>query len=67
MSYLDFPSPVVERGMVLHKMIRLIVHALGGEGYLNFMGNEFGIDWFALTNNLISVLFPKLDSGNHHV
>ena len=23
-------------------MIRLIVHGLGGEGYLNFMGNEFG-------------------------
>lgn len=23
-------------------MIRLLVHALGGEGYLNFIGNEFG-------------------------
>lgn len=23
-------------------MIRLLVHALGGEGYLNFEGNEFG-------------------------
>ena len=23
-------------------MIRLITHALGGEGYLNFVGNEFG-------------------------
>ena len=42
MSYLDFPGPVVERGIALHKMIRLIVHGLGGEGYLNFMGNEFG-------------------------
>jgi hypothetical protein len=42
MSYFDFPSPVVERGIALHKMIRLIVHALGGEGYLNFIGNEFG-------------------------
>ena len=28
--------------MALHKMIRLITFALGGEGYLNFMGNEFG-------------------------
>jgi 1,4-alpha-glucan branching enzyme len=27
------------RGMALHKMIRLITFALGGEGYLNFMGN----------------------------
>lgn len=28
--------------MSLHKMIRLITHGLGGEGYLNFEGNEFG-------------------------
>lgn len=33
---------VIERGVALHKMIRLITFALGGEGYLNFMGNEFG-------------------------
>lgn len=33
---------VVNRGIALHKMIRLITIALGGEGYLNFMGNEFG-------------------------
>jgi len=32
----------VDRGMALHKMIRLITLALGGEGYLNFIGNEFG-------------------------
>jgi 1,4-alpha-glucan branching enzyme len=32
----------VDRGMALHKMIRLVTMALGGEGYLNFMGNEFG-------------------------
>jgi len=34
--------PVIERGIALHKMIRLITLALGGEGWLNFMGNEFG-------------------------
>jgi 1,4-alpha-glucan branching enzyme len=34
--------PVIERGLALHKMIRLITIALGGEGWLNFMGNEFG-------------------------
>jgi hypothetical protein len=40
---LDGPStPAVDRGIALHKMIRLITMALGGEGYLNFMGNEFG-------------------------
>jgi len=32
----------VSRGMALHKMIRLITMTLAGEGYLNFMGNEFG-------------------------
>jgi 1,4-alpha-glucan branching enzyme len=35
-------SPVIERGTALHKMIRLITFSLAGEGYLNFMGNEFG-------------------------
>jgi 1,4-alpha-glucan branching enzyme len=32
----------VDRGMALHKMIRLITMATAGSGYLNFMGNEFG-------------------------
>lgn len=32
----------VERGVALHKMIRLITLATAGSGYLNFMGNEFG-------------------------
>lgn len=35
-------SVVIDRGVALHKMIRLITFALAGEGYLNFMGNEFG-------------------------
>ncbi|KAJ8483724.1 hypothetical protein OPV22_016209 [Ensete ventricosum] len=40
---LDLPStPRIDRGIALHKMIRLITMGLGGEGYLNFMGNEFG-------------------------
>jgi len=42
MSTLTAFTPVIERGMALHKMIRLLTHALGGEGYLNFEGNEFG-------------------------
>ncbi len=33
---------VVDRGIALHKMIRMVTMTLGGEGYLNFMGNEFG-------------------------
>jgi 1,4-alpha-glucan branching enzyme len=32
----------VDRGLALHKMIRLITLATAGHGYLNFMGNEFG-------------------------
>ncbi|MDR1129441.1 MAG: alpha amylase C-terminal domain-containing protein [Prevotellaceae bacterium] len=32
----------VDRGIALHKMIRLASLATAGNGYLNFMGNEFG-------------------------
>ena len=32
----------VDRGMALHKIIRLITLATAADGYLNFMGNEFG-------------------------
>ncbi len=35
-------NPVIERGIALHKLLRLITISLGGEGYLNFIGNEFG-------------------------
>ena len=33
---------IIDRGMALHKMIRLLTMSLGGSGYLTFMGNEFG-------------------------
>lgn len=33
---------VIDRAIALHKMIRLFTLSGGGEGYLNFMGNEFG-------------------------
>eukprot|EP00096_Caligus_rogercresseyi_P014748 TRINITY_DN7241_c0_g1_i1.p1 TRINITY_DN7241_c0_g1~~TRINITY_DN7241_c0_g1_i1.p1 ORF type:complete len:698 (+),score=186.61 TRINITY_DN7241_c0_g1_i1:63-2156(+) len=42
MSSLQPANDVIVRGMSLLKVMRLLVHALGGEGYLNFMGNEFG-------------------------
>jgi 1,4-alpha-glucan branching enzyme len=42
MSVLSPLTSVIDRGMALHKMIRLLTHSLGGEGYLNFEGNEFG-------------------------
>lgn len=37
---------IISRAIELHKLIRFITITLGGEGYLNFMGNEFGHpDW----------------------
>lgn len=33
---------LVDRGVALHKIIRLATAATAGGGYLNFMGNEFG-------------------------
>ena len=35
-------NAIIDRGVALHKMIRLLTASLAGEGYLNFMGNEFG-------------------------
>lgn len=35
-------SLIVDRGIALHKMIRLFTISTGGQAYLNFMGNEFG-------------------------
>ncbi len=35
-------NAVVDRGLALHKMMRLATFTLAGEGYLTFMGNEFG-------------------------
>lgn len=36
----------IERGVALHKLIRLITYGMGGDAWLNFMGNEFGHpDW----------------------
>ncbi len=36
------PNFKIERGMALHKMIRLVTATTINGGYLNFMGNEFG-------------------------
>jgi 1,4-alpha-glucan branching enzyme len=38
----DDPDLTIERGIALHKMIRLFTISLGGNAYMNFMGNEFG-------------------------
>lgn len=58
MSLLDGATPVVDRGMALHKMIRAISLALGGDAWLNFMGNEFGHpEW---------IDFPREGNGYSH-
>lgn len=60
MSRISQETITISRGMALHKMIRLISMSLGGEGYLNFMGNEFGHpEW---------IDFPREGNGNsyHH-
>ncbi|KPK88075.1 MAG: 1,4-alpha-glucan branching protein [Bacteroides sp. SM23_62_1] len=43
-DYMNLSSTnlIIDRGISLHKMIRLITIATSGGGYLNFMGNEFG-------------------------
>lgn len=39
---IDDENLIVERGIALHKIIRLLTASTNGGGYLNFMGNEFG-------------------------
>ena len=51
-------SHLVSRGVALHKLIRLLTFSLGGEGYLNFMGNEFGHpEW---------IDFPRAENNNSY-
>ena len=51
-------SPLISRGVALHKLIRLLTFSLGGEGYLNFMGNEFGHpEW---------IDFPRAGNNNSY-
>jgi len=49
------PDFTVDRGIALHKMIRLFTITIGGEAWLNFMGNEFGHpEW---------IDFPRHENG----
>lgn len=38
MSEITPLTPIIERGIALHKMIRLLTMGLGGEAWLNFIG-----------------------------
>jgi hypothetical protein len=42
MSLVQSPlTPVIDRGIALHKLIRLITYGLGGEAWLNFIGKLY--------------------------
>lgn len=52
----DSQSGVIDRGIALHKLIRLLTFSLAGEAYLSFIGNEFGHpEW---------VDFPRAGNNN---
>ncbi|MDE7380521.1 MAG: (d)CMP kinase [Muribaculaceae bacterium] len=54
----DDDNYTVDRGIALHKMIRLVTLATINGGYLNFMGNEFGHpEW---------IDFPREGNGWSH-
>lgn len=58
MSRLTPMTPVIDRGIALHKLIRLLSFGLGGEAWLCFMGNEFGHpEWLD---------FPRAGNGNSY-
>ncbi|MDD7593823.1 MAG: alpha amylase C-terminal domain-containing protein [Peptoniphilaceae bacterium] len=48
-------SYIIDRAIALHKMIRFITLTTGQDGYLNFIGNEFGHpEW---------IDFPRAENG----
>lgn len=52
----DCHTPEIDRATALHKLLRLLTCAAGGDGYLTFMGNEFGHpEW---------VDFPRAGNGD---
>lgn len=52
----DCHSLIIDRATALHKLLRLLTAAAGGDAYLNFMGNEFGHpEW---------IDFPREGNGN---
>ncbi|MBP1618925.1 MAG: glycoside hydrolase family 13, candidate 1,4-alpha-glucan branching enzyme [Bacteroidetes bacterium] len=58
MAKFENSSNLVDRGIALHKMIRLVTASTINGGYLNFMGNEFGHpEW---------IDFPREGNGWSH-
>ncbi len=40
--HIEDKNLIIDRGIALHKIFKFLVILLGGEGYLNFIGNEWG-------------------------
>ena len=59
MSALEEASPVISRGVALHKLLRALTMVLGGDGWLGFMGNEFGHpEWMDFPRRALSSILP---------
>jgi len=76
MSVFSDRTPTIERGLALHKMIRLITYALGGEGWLNFEGRsnwmilqKIEIKWISIGNEFGHpewLDFPRVGNGDSY-
>lgn len=64
MSKLSTPSIIIDRGIALHKMIRLLTHTLGGEGYLNFMGTFRYVTLYLFGLELADIPVPGNEFGH---
>ena len=66
MSELSPPSLIIDRGLALHRMIRLITLGLGGEGYLTFMGKrniKVNCYTFRRSNSVIFIVASHINFG----
>ncbi|CAJ0837616.1 20354_t:CDS:2 [Entrophospora sp. SA101] len=67
MSDLALLPPIIDHGMELHMIIRLLLTlGLGGKGYLNFEDNKFGhLDWldFLVKKIIIHIIMQEYRDG----
>lgn len=56
MSTTSGHSDIISRGIALHNLITLITHGLGGEAYLNFMGNN-SINFMCMDHDISKYAF----------
>ena len=56
MSVFTGPNLIIDRGIALHKMIRLVTHVLSGEGYLPVMESYLDRGWVC---DMDQIRWPK--------